>query len=76
MHKNPFWMAFLSLMGIITVTYSGITVYALWNYLRLDQETMPQKVEWSIHSIDDDKFFPFAQYQFEVQEKTYQGETQ
>ena len=75
MHRNPFWILFISAMVIFSAIYSGFAMVDIWKYVRLDKETEAQNIQWSVLSLSDDQFVPVALYQFTIQGKQYPGET-
>lgn len=75
MHRNPIWITFLSLIFVATIVYTAIAGYDLWQFLRLNRQTQAKSIQWSVLSLDDDRFVPFARYQYEIGGTGYQGET-
>lgn len=75
MHRNPFWIAFLSLIGLCAMGYTLYAGMQLYHYIRLADRLIPQQVEWSIAKLGEDAFAPEARYQFSLEGKTYQGQT-
>jgi hypothetical protein len=75
MHRNPFWILFLSLLVLGIGGFSVRTGCHLWHYLRLDKQIPAQNIQWSVVSLSDEEFVPFARYYFNVKGISYQGQT-
>lgn len=75
MHKNYFWLCFLSLItgavGWITIK----TLYVIYLYLSLDAAAPADKINWSIEQLSEDRFVMKANYSFQVNAQNYSGET-
>jgi hypothetical protein len=75
MARNPFWLLFISLIILGVLGYTTYTLTQVWQYMRLDQQTEAQQIQWSVLPISDESFIPFAIYSFRIHGKSYQGET-
>lgn len=74
MYSNLYWRLFLGLMIIVIIGYTGYASVKVWHYIRLDQQTAPQTMEWSVTTLNDDAFVPHATYQFRTKGKIYEGQ--
>lgn len=75
MYRQPVWIVFLSLIcaGILAYTiHSGTHLY---RYLRMNSETEPQSIAWTILSKSDEAFVPVASYTFAFKDNMFQGRT-
>lgn len=73
MHRNPYWIVFLTIIGLIVLAYTGYTFFNIYEYSSLTQKTAPQSIQWSINKLDDDNFVLFANYAFNWDGKNYTG---
>ena len=74
-HRNPFWLLFLGLMIIIILCFTIRNGIHMWQYLRLDKQIPAKNIQWSVVSLSDEEFVPFARYHYLVNGKNYQGQT-
>lgn len=71
--KNPFWLVFL---GLIAVSVFGYTIYTcvnLYEYYRLGERVSVQHIDWKVDQLGADHFVPHATYQFDLNGKSYEG---
>ena len=73
MHQNPFWLGFLSIIGLIVLGYSMSTAWTVYSFYRLDQKAPLDASVWSIVTVAEDEHIPEANYSFTFDGKTYQG---
>jgi hypothetical protein len=75
MHRNPFWLLFLSMLGVVILGFTIRNSLVLWQYLSLDRQISAQSIQWSVSSLSDEEFVPFARYHYHVKGKHYHGQT-
>lgn len=75
MHQNRWWIAFVILLVFGIGIYTVDTAFAVWHYLRLNQQVKAEAIEWSVLSKSDEEFHPIGKYRFTVEAKEYRGET-
>jgi hypothetical protein len=75
MHKNLLWQAFLVVVLITTLVYSGIAAYRYFNYSRLTAFAQASTLKWNIQELTDEEFIIEGDYTFGVNNKTYRGKT-
>lgn len=75
MARNSFYTLFISLIILGVLGYTTHTLIKVWQYIRLDQQTEIQHIQWSILPANDESFIPFANYFFNVHGQNYQGQT-
>ncbi len=73
MHSNLYWRLFLGLIALVIIGYTGYASVKVWHYMRLDQQTSPQTIEWSVKALKEDAFVPLATYQFRAKGNVYEG---
>jgi len=75
MHKNLLWQAFLVLVLVITLAYTGVAAYRYYNYARLKRATLPTTLKWQIRERSSDEYLVEGDYTFSVNNKNYSGAT-
>jgi hypothetical protein len=75
MHKNPVWLAFLFLILLGTLSYTGKAFYHAYTYLKLSSETDAVTTSWSVQSDVEGDYTPYAHYTYVVKGTPYQGNT-
>ena len=75
MHKNPVWLAFLTVISLVVLWYGSSALYKVYSFSRLSAETRPTSTEWNVKELADDQYIIKANYTFEVESKVYHGET-
>lgn len=76
MDKNKFWLFLLSLIGISALWHTAIAGYKYSAYYRLDSESAPTSMSWSVEEQSSSAYFLKAFYEFSVDKKTYEGSTE
>lgn len=76
MHKNQIWLAFLAAIALITLWFSGMTGYELYNYLSLSSKVLPLEVNWSVTEKSTDHYVLLASYKFKDKDVEYAGVTE
>lgn len=76
MQRNPIWILFISVIILLVVGYTGYAFVEIWKYIRLDRRVEAQEIHWSVISLSDDAFIPFAQYSFKANDKNYRGQAE
>lgn len=74
MHRNPFWMLFISLVILSILGYTTYTMIEIWQYMRFDKQVAAQSIQWSIIALSDEAFIPNASYSYHIDGKTYQNQ--
>ncbi|KIC74261.1 MULTISPECIES: hypothetical protein [Candidatus Protochlamydia] len=69
LHRNPIWIAFFSLIIIVTFFYTINAILDFYHYQRLNCSRPANEIKWSIKKVNDETFVPKGFYQF-----TYKGE--
>lgn len=75
MQRNPFWILFMGLIILGVLGYSTYTMIKVWHYVRFNQETVADKIQWTIIEVNEESFVPFAHYSFRVEGQPYDGQT-
>lgn len=75
MHSNPLYRAFLLVVILATLWYSGIALYRYHNFSRLSTQTPLISSEWHIREVSEDKFFLEALYTFSTGKEIVEGNT-
>lgn len=75
MHKNPIWLCFLSLVILLTVGYTGKTLWEVYGYLQLSSSTDASATAWSVRKEEEGVFVPVAKYTYSIRGTFYKGET-
>jgi len=73
MHSNLIWRAFLCVLFMITLWYSGVAVYRYYSYIRLDEQTFASSVEWRVKELAGDEYILAAAYSYQVDHEPYSG---
>lgn len=73
MHKNFFWLALLSLLGIATSMYVLRCGYFIYCYWRLDATTPATSITWSFVEQGSSDYQLQADYSYQVNGVSYQG---
>jgi hypothetical protein len=68
-----FFVIALILLGVLG--YTTYTLMKVWQYMRLDQQTKAQNIEWTITSLSEEAYIPVAHYSFNANGQSYQGQT-
>lgn len=71
MHKNIYWLSFFILISVCVLSYTGYTVFALYQYQRLTDQVPVSHIEWSTVELGEEKFAPQAAYQFFLGGRSY-----
>lgn len=75
MHKNPMWLTFLIVIGLVVLWFVGSAFWKTYTYGRLDAHVPAKKIEWSVAKLSEDFFALQAHYDFEVSNHAFSGET-
>lgn len=76
MHKNLLWQAFLTVVLLVALGYSGIALYHYYAYARLTVHTTSiTSMQWQIQEKADDEYILKTDYVFNVGEQAFQGST-
>jgi hypothetical protein len=76
MHRNPLWIALLSLVAVSAWIYTGYAAYHLWQFWSLDATAQAEQISWKIISLDEDRWVTVAEYSFQAKGMRYQGQSQ
>ena len=74
MYRNPFWLFFLTLIGLITMGYTINTLMKIYDFQRLDAQIPTELMEWSVIPLTDEDFAIKANYLYLGKDSLYQGE--
>jgi len=76
MYKNPYYLALLIVMILASLIYTTIAFVRYTTFTSLDTHSKEFEVfNWKIKEKSSDKFYIEAFYQFNVDNKQYQGST-
>jgi hypothetical protein len=73
MHRNPYWLLFLTLIGLATAGYTVHTLVKIRHFQRLDLRRPLQSVSWSVSPLSDEDFVITADYNYLLNETIYNG---
>src|SRR5438132_521093 len=76
MHKNPYWLIFLLIIGLAVIGYTGFTLYKVYQYNRIDYQMATFAMEWSIKRLDVDDVALVANYQYTWNKTNYAGKAE
>ena len=74
MYRNPFWLIFLGLIGIATVSYTFNTFLEIYNFQRLTTQIPISSINWSVNTITDENFTIQSHYSYFFKGINYQKE--
>lgn len=74
MHRNPFWIFFLSSLSLGILCYTFYTSWHWWQFIRLDASTSAEETQWAVVALDDEQFAAFTRYRFRANGKNYEGQ--
>lgn len=75
MHKNWIWRAFLSVVFVVTLWYTGDAWYRYYAYSHLNAKTTADAVDWTIEKHSEDAYSLTASYRFTIGKTSYSGRT-
>ncbi len=76
MHNNFLWQAFLVVVLLVTLAYSGIALYHYYAYSHLTAQTDDiSAMHWQIQEKSDTAFVVKADYTFTIQQQAFEGST-
>jgi hypothetical protein len=75
MHKNRWWLIFLTTIALIVAWYCAVAFYKIYFYSKLNAETQTVSIQWGIKMLSDEQYTIQADYTFDVDGKIYQGHT-
>lgn len=73
MNHNPYWIIYLTLVAIIVTSYTGVTLFRVYQYARLTEQIDPEAISWSVNKIAEDDFTLHVFYEFNWKGKNYTG---
>ena len=73
MHKNPYWLLFLGIIGAGVLCYSSMTFKDLYQYQRLDTSIIPSIFKAELKELSEDEAGVLIVYQFSVGAAHYEG---
>jgi hypothetical protein len=73
MHKNIFWQAFLIVIFLIVLWYTGVALYRYYTYSRLTSFTQAIQIEWTVRERASDEYVLEASYLFEANGTSQKG---
>lgn len=76
MHRNPVWLVFLVLFGILTAWYSGDALYKMYQYESLSKKTKPQTLALEVVDNGSGRFYYLGKYSIEIDGASYEGQQQ
>ena len=74
-HSNRYYIAFMLILALIVLGYTGTALWRWYGYIRLSQQTKAESVEWSVVERDSSSFVMNGKYQFLVNGTQFQGDT-
>jgi hypothetical protein len=75
-HKNVFWRAFLLVVTLTTLIYSGIATYRYHAYLSLSaKQPLTGPISWDVEEKSSEDFILISNYTYQVNGLSYSGET-
>lgn len=75
MHNNPLWLAFLLGIMLVTLWFCGAALYHFYQYKTLKAEVPAVISKWSIKALSDEEYLVHANYSYQINGKSYEGET-
>lgn len=69
------WYTLLTILALVGLGYAGPTLYRIYEWQRLQSQSLLTKVTWTIQELSDERFILEANYTFELRERTYSGVT-
>lgn len=75
MHKNKIWIAFLVIVAMAVLWFSGRAAQQLYDYYTLTGEVQPKQIEWAVKRVFDDRHLLEASYAYQVDGTEYEGTT-
>jgi hypothetical protein len=75
MHKNGVWLAFLSVLILITFWFCGKAGFELYDYLSLSRSSNIQHIDWKVQEVKSNHFVICATYDFTVDGIEYNSNT-
>lgn len=75
MHKNPYWLGFLTFIALVVVGYTAFAGVDFYRYWALSKKTEPVAVEWFVKELSPEAFIPVAHYRYKVAGHEYRGRT-
>jgi len=75
MHKNLLWQAFLAVVFLITLWYTGTAAYRYYFYSRLTERAPLVSIQWNVKEKASDQYIIEASYRFSLGNESYFGTT-
>lgn len=78
MFKHLIWKILICCVAIVTLWFTVSSFYKVYLFLRLDAHTQAKSVQWTtkeLNEVMDDRYLIKGNYSFDVEGKTYSGET-
>lgn len=75
MHKNIFWICFLSLITGAVGWFTLKTLYLVSFYTLINTSAPVENIQWSVEQLKEDQFVLKAAYTFPLHGQIYAGET-
>ena len=73
MYRNPFWLIFLTLMGLAATGYTIHSLMKVYDFYRLDREVPVRSIQWSVETVDDEDYSVKADYSYIVGNLSYRS---
>lgn len=75
MHRNPYWLIFLTLIALVVAWYCGTALYRVYRYSRLTAQAPASHFHWGTQALSDNQYIIDATYEYTVDGINYPGET-
>src|SRR5579862_9629625 len=69
------WVVLIVISSGIALWFLGVAAKELWKFSQRNAKTPVKILNWQVHEITSSRFAIQAEYQFELNSKTYSGKT-
>jgi hypothetical protein len=74
MHKNIYWLTFLSIVAIATLWFGMSAIRAVQNYLAMSEKAPLFSGNWSYEEVSTDTYAPHVIYHYRIGDACYRGD--